>query len=310
MNDSALPDRTPEPALPADGPAAATRSDRGSPNLRPPFRRSPGRRLLITLLVSLGLHLSALVVVLLFLSSEAPVAEDPEKPSEVELVMEEHKGDLQPPVTSAQPPAKATAEAKHETAQQPPARTQVQTKPETPDAAAKPAMQPDPAPELDTPVQDAGPAAKPTPQAAPAKASDPTPKPQTPVQEAAAEAQPVPPAAQPGITVTLSGTDSPSEARAWGNRVIPAKADAVFHNRPPEYPAEAVINGEQGAVVLIIHVSPSGSAAGVDITRSSGYVLLDRAAQEAVMRWRFLPAVRDGEAVASDMRMEFVFDFR
>jgi protein TonB len=70
------------------------------------------------------------------------------------------------------------------------------------------------------------------------------------------------------------------------------------------------MNGEHGTVVLMIHVSPAGSTAGVDVVRSSGYVLLDRAAQEAVMHWRFLPAVKDGQAVASNMTMGFVFDFQ
>jgi len=107
----------------------------------------------------------------------------------------------------------------------------------------------------------------------------------------------------------LSGTDSPSDARAWGDRIIPAAPDAVFHNRPPEFPQESAMNGEHGTVILVIHISPAGTTAGVDVTRSSGYVLLDRAAREAVMRWRFLPAVKDGQPVASDMTMGFVFDY-
>ena len=152
--------------------------------------------------------------------------------------------------------------------------------------------------------------AKPTPAAAPAKETDPAPKQATPVPEATAAAQSTPQAAEPGLTVTLSGTDSPSDARAWGDRIIPAAPDAVFHNRPPEYPAEAALNGEQGTVVLMIHVSPAGSTAGVDVLRSSGYALLDRAAREAVLRWHFLPAVKDGQAVASNIPMGFVFDAR
>ena len=132
--------------------------------------------------------------------------------------------------------------------------------------------------------------------------------PHAPVQEATRETEPAPPAAQPAPVVSLQGTDSPSNARAFGDRVIPAKPDAVFHNRPPEYPAEAALNGQQGVVVVVIHVSPAGTAVGVDLVRSSGYVLLDSAAREAVMRWRFLPAVKDGQPVASDMTMGFEFD--
>jgi periplasmic protein TonB len=266
--------------------------------------------LIVTLLVSLGLHVIALITALLLLHTGAPVADGPVQPTEVELVMEEHRGDLRPNSTSPQVPAEAQKQAERPTeTHAPPVRTPNETKPETP-AAVEPAMAPDPAPKLDAASQDAGPVVKPTPAGAPAKAPDPVAKPSPPVPDATAAAQPTPPAAQTGLTVSLSGTDSPSDARAFGDRVIPAAPDAIFHNRPPEYPAESALNGEQGTVVLMIHVSPEGSTAGVDVLRSSGYALLDRAARDAVLRWRFLPAVKDGQAVASDMRMGFVFDVR
>jgi periplasmic protein TonB len=122
------------------------------------------------------------------------------------------------------------------------------------------------------------------------------------------ESPPAPAAAKSAPVISLQGTDSPSNARAYGDRVIPAKPDAVFHNRPPEYPVAAALNGQQGVVVVVVHVSPAGVAVGVDLVRSSGYALLDSAARDAVLRWRFLPAVKDGEPVASDMTMGFEFD--
>jgi protein TonB len=128
------------------------------------------------------------------------------------------------------------------------------------------------------------------------------------VQEATREGAPATPAAQPAPKITLEGTDSPSYARAFGDRIIPAAPNAVFHNRPPEYPEEAALNGEHGTVVVLVHISPAGTAAGVDLVRSSGYELLDRAARQAVLRWRFLPAVKDGQPVASDMTMGFDFE--
>lgn len=113
---------------------------------------------------------------------------------------------------------------------------------------------------------------------------------------------------EPPPTISLHGTDSPSDAKAWGARIVPAAPDAVFHNRPPEYPAAAARARQQGAVIVVVHVSPSGHAASVDVVQSSGYALLDQAARDAVLRWRFLPAVRDGQPTASDMTMQFVFD--
>jgi protein TonB len=244
-------------------------------------QKSPNRALTITLLVSLGLHLTAATVMLLLLHAGVPVADGPETPTEVELVMEEHKGDLQP---TAAPRAQGDV----------PREKQVQEKPADAKAPAPPAETPLEAPPV---TQEA--TAEPGEEAVPPPAKVAT---QTAVQ-------PARPPAPPALTITLQGTDSPSDARAWGERVIPAAPDAVFHNRPPVYPLEAAENGEQGTVVLLIHVSPSGQAAGVDVARSSGYVLLDRAARAAVARWRFLPAVKDGQPVASDMTMGFVFAF-
>ena len=108
--------------------------------------------------------------------------------------------------------------------------------------------------------------------------------------------------------IDLSGTDSPSDALSEGDQVIPAAANAVFHNRPPEYPEEAARRGERGTVVVVIHVSRAGRTEGVDVALSSGYALLDRATREAVATWRFLPAMKGGRPVASDMLMRFIFD--
>lgn len=270
-----------------------------------PATQPPRRGLIITLLVSLGLHVAAVTAALLLLHAGVPVVDLPDKPTEVELVMEEHKGDLVPTVTQAPsqpaPPAPKAEKPPPEQAKpteaqaaSPPVQAPVEAQPDEPEQTTAPAVASEP-----TPAAAASPAA--------ASPSDPAPAaPETPVEMAKPE--PAPPASPPVPKISLSGTDSPSDARAFGDRVIPAKPDAVFHNRPPEYPQEAALNGEHGTVVVLVHVSPTGTAARVDLVRSSGSVLLDRAASEAVMRWRFLPAVKDGQPVASDMTMGFIFD--
>ncbi len=314
--------------------------------------RRRGRGLTITLAVSLGLHVAAVTAALLLLHA-APVIDAPDKPTEVELVMEEHAGNAQPTASPAAPPvsapsaaaakpvemekpsdktappekpakkpaekpaAPATIEASAADSPSPPLPAPVEARPDTPKETAEPVEASDPTPA--SAAAEAGEArqaeqsketfdpASPSPPAAQIAPSPPAAQ-QAPTPPAAQQA-PTPPAAQQAPTITLSGTDSPSDARAWGDRIIPAAPDAVFHNRPPEYPEEAARNGEHGTVILLIHVSPAGTTAGVDVTRSSGYVLLDRAAREAVLRWRFLPAVKDGQPVASEMSMGFVFDY-
>ena len=120
---------------------------------------------------------------------------------------------------------------------------------------------------------------------------------------------PTPPQPEADSTprINLGGTDSLSNVLVQGDQVIPARLDAKVRNREPIYPDEAVRHGEQGAVILLVQVSPEGLASGVDIARSSGFNSLDRAARDAVTTWRFVPAVRDGQPVASTMSMRVVF---
>lgn len=63
---------------------------------------------------------------------------------------------------------------------------------------------------------------------------------------------------------------------------------------PPAYPRKAVLRRQEGRVVLLILVGTDGSAKEVRVHRSSGHVLLDRAASEAARRWTFTPGTRDG----------------
>jgi periplasmic protein TonB len=108
----------------------------------------------------------------------------------------------------------------------------------------------------------------------------------------------------------LGGTDSQSNAIASGADIVPASIDKKVRNKPPLYPDEAVRLGQQGAVIVLIHVTPNGVAGGADILQSSGSALLDQSALDAVMTWRFLPAVKDGAPMPFDLPMRFVFEFK
>jgi len=60
-------------------------------------------------------------------------------------------------------------------------------------------------------------------------------------------------------------------------------------------------------VSLLIHVSARGVPQDVVIANSSGAALLDRAARNAVRRWRFTPAQLRGNPVPFDYPIEFRF---
>lgn len=81
----------------------------------------------------------------------------------------------------------------------------------------------------------------------------------------------------------------------------------VVFNPLPAYPAAAQRAGLRGTVVLHIDVSAQGSVSAVRVAVSSGHAVLDAAALQAVRRWRFRPAQRDGQPAAMTVRYEVEF---
>jgi protein TonB len=59
----------------------------------------------------------------------------------------------------------------------------------------------------------------------------------------------------------------------------------------PVYPESARRAGIQGTTLLRIHIEVDGRVSDVTVERSAGYQGLDRAAADAVRRWRFEPAL-------------------
>lgn len=68
--------------------------------------------------------------------------------------------------------------------------------------------------------------------------------------------------------------------------------------------------GWEGRVVLRVEVLANGSAGVVSIAKTSGHDLLDEAALEAVRRWKFVPAKRDGIAVNSSVNVPINFNLK
>jgi periplasmic protein TonB len=174
--------------------------------------------------------------------------------------------------------------------------------PPSPPAPATPPAPPAPAPQQAT-TRMPPPAI--TPDAVPMPAPA-VPMPPQPAQQSAARPS-APTEGDSNADVNLGHDPSFQTGIVTGSQVVPAKPDASFHNIPPRYPREAAIRHEQGAVTLLIHVNPTGAASSVDVVESSGYPVLDRTAQEAVMRWHFNPEQKDGIPVASELPFRIIF---
>ncbi|HEY5971272.1 MAG TPA: TonB family protein [Pseudoxanthomonas sp.] len=109
------------------------------------------------------------------------------------------------------------------------------------------------------------------------------------------EALPQPPAS--------AQTGADAVQLAPGDQPVPINGQAP----PPRYPGIALRNGESGTVLVRVEVDASGMPGGVALVQRSGSRDLDRAAMEAVRRWRFQPAQRDGQAVAGSVVVPIEF---
>ncbi|HEY6878093.1 MAG TPA: TonB family protein, partial [Polyangiales bacterium] len=81
----------------------------------------------------------------------------------------------------------------------------------------------------------------------------------------------------------------------------------VLESPPPIYPELHLAHGEHPTVVLKITVLADGAVADVSIEHTAGDDF-DRAAIEAVQRWRFEPARRGAQAIASRIGVAVHFE--
>jgi protein TonB len=75
----------------------------------------------------------------------------------------------------------------------------------------------------------------------------------------------------------------------------------------PTYPRLARRAGEEGSVLLRLHLDPTGAIVRVEIVESSGFERLDEAAREALAGWSFEPRREDGQAVATSLLHRVTF---
>ena len=184
------------------------------------------------------------------------------------------------------------------------------------------------------PAPDPAPAATAAPAVEPAPATGPSPTPPKAKAPARTTAKPRTPARSsppPTQAVTAAATSSVAANEAGGDPAPPAdtapaapvrgntgsteaapftepRFDAAYLANPrPSYPPVSRQLGEQGKVILRVLVGADGSPRRVELERSSGYHRLDRAAREAVERWRFVPARRGDTPVEATVLVPIAF---
>jgi protein TonB len=146
------------------------------------------------------------------------------------------------------------------------------------------------------------------PQPAPLPIPDepvPQPVPRTPTRPVAAPVLPTPvgsPMAVPELPTSVAipedvGMQTPTESPPNDiGKGINERLEYVSVVTP-RYPIDAIRRGEHGTVYLRVLVGRDGLPKEVEVERSSGYRQLDRAARDAVLRYRFRPVRVNGVAV-------------
>lgn len=117
--------------------------------------------------------------------------------------------------------------------------------------------------------------------------------------------KPQPPQVKPRPTLPIEPKPQPPRAAPVAEKARPAPVTppnimaAYQNNPPPLYPMRSRYLGEQGNVLLRVHITADGHVDELTVRRSSGHKRLDEAALEAVREWRFAPARRGEKPVAA-----------
>lgn len=115
-------------------------------------------------------------------------------------------------------------------------------------------------------------------------------------------------APQPQVSAPVVADPVPAPAPP---PLISARFDANYLQNPaPSYPLMSKRLGEEGKVLLRVFVSVEGEAKQVEIKRSSGFPRLDQAAEDAVARWRFVPAKRGDQAESAWVVVPITFSLK
>ncbi len=105
----------------------------------------------------------------------------------------------------------------------------------------------------------------------------------------------------------------PTVAPSEGNitrQASPDRTPAGFDSgscAKPEWPREALRNNQEGTVVMTFLIGIDGTVRESEVTKSSGFSLLDLAAQDAISKCKFRPFTKDGIAVETWVSLPYVF---
>ena len=204
----------------------------------------------------------------------------------------------------AQPPALSTAQTREAPQVLRLAAVLQQAEPVPAKLSEQP--QPQPQPQRQAVVPRKSPAPKPVVQAPVAKATPAVAA--QPTQNQPVQAQPTE-ATRQSAAVRAAAQAAPAKPVATKPvaEVLIRKPSFREPPRQPNYPSQARRRNQQGVVLVEVRLDERGQQRSLNVLRSSGVESLDRAALEAVAKWRFRPETTGGQAVPSRVQIPIQF---
>ena len=155
--------------------------------------------------------------------------------------------------------------------------------------ASEPKVAPPPPKAEPEPVK---PQPKPITKQPPLKQTAPKQKTPPPVAKAASAA-PAPASTKP---VTRQAPASSAKTTEPSTQ-LPSADAAGLNNKAPVYPMLSRKRKEQGTVWMLLLVSKDGLVTELKLKKTSGFDRLDQAALQAVKKWKFQPALKQGQPI-------------
>ena len=114
--------------------------------------------------------------------------------------------------------------------------------------------------------------------------------------------------AKPATTEIIKAPPAPPApvAKPAGPSRTAAVADFNTCSKP-EYPKSSLRNEETGVSTISFLIGTDGSVKGSQVTKTSGFRDLDKAAQVALGKCRFKPATENGQAIESWQPVQYVW---
>jgi protein TonB len=159
-----------------------------------------------------------------------------------------------------------------------------------------------PAPKPEPVVNKPQPVVKPKPQPVPF----PIPAPVV-AEPAVITAPEVPPPVAQAPTPAPAASPAPAPEPAPARIELPS-SDADYLNNPlPPYPPLSRRLGEQGTVLVRVHIDQEGNPTHAEVKTSSGYERLDQTALQTARRWRYKPGKQNGVPIAMALEVPISF---